>query len=457
MTHDDSQSHGRGVSRRQFVKQSLGAAGALSVAAPWATSRLHASILGANESVGVGFIGIGIRGEILVRQTQALGDTARILDVCDLYDGHFGRAKELLGDGIRTGRDYRRVLDNKDIDAVVIAVPDHWHKSIVLEAMEAGKDVYIEKPMTHRWEEAAEIEKAAKQRQRVVQVGSQYESMPANARAMEIIKSGKLGKITLISGAIHRNTGTGAWYYPIPPDASPETVDWKRFIGPAPWHDFDPRRFFQWRLYWDYSGGLPTDLFVHLITATHALMGVHMPDRVLAIGGAYHWKPREVPDQMSAIIEYPEGFTLTLTSTANNNHPHPILTIMGTEGTLEYFGTRLVYYPEPQLENYTYSTTSWPESTRRAYAEQNDLDAESMRPLLTAEMKTPPPEPIETPGRESTQEHLAKFFDSVRTRKEPTENADMGGRCATIGHMVNLSHKERKEARWDREKRAVRL
>lgn len=461
------------VSRREFVRRSVGVAGALGAAAPV----LHAaagqtaaagaqgtpqsagpssSVIGANDTVGVGVIGIGIRGEILLRSTQALVG-ARVLEVCDLYDGHFDRAKELLGSGVRTGRDYRRVLDNKDIQAVLIAVPDHWHKAIVLDACAAGKDVYIEKPMTHRWDDTPLFIEAAKQHRRMLQVGSQYESMPANARAIDLIKSGKLGKITLISGSIHRNTPTGAWYYPIPPDASPETVDWARFVGDGPKRKFDPKRFFQWRLYWDYSGGLPTDLFVHLITATHTLMGVTMPSRVIALGGSYQWQEREVPDQMSAIAEYPEGFTLSLTSTANNNHSFPALTIMGTEGTLEYYGTRLVYHAEPPLENYTYSTTSWPAAAKRKYAELHDLDPDSMRPRATAGTKAPPPEPIDTPGRESTQEHLAKFYHSVRTRTEPIENAEMGGHCATVGHMVNLSFKARKEARWDPEKQTVRV
>jgi predicted dehydrogenase len=336
-------------------------------------------------------------------------------------------------------------------------VPDHWHKRIALDAMAAGKDVYVEKPMTHKWEDAAAFESAAAKHQRIVQVGSQYQSMPANERAIEIIKSGKLGQITLIDGAIHRNTATGAWYYPVPPDASPETIDWDRFLGDAPKHPFDAKRFFQWRLFWDYSGGLPTDLFVHLVTATHTLMGVDMPKRVIGVGGIYRWKPREVPDQLSAIVEYGEGFTLRLSSTANNNHAFPILRIMGTEGSLDYYGSRLVLHTEPQLENYTYSTNHFSAAMKKKFAELNDLDPDSMRPRKTAGIKAPGPEAIDTPGRESTEAHLAKFFDSVRTRTQPVENAKMGGHCAAVGHMVNLSYRAGKEARWDAEKQAVRI
>lgn len=458
------------MSRRDFVKQSIGAAGLVGLAGTAASAASspvasHASsaassarILGANDSVGVAFIGIGIRGEILVRSTQALGSAARILEVCDLYDGHFDRAKELLGASIRTGREYKRVLENKDVDAVVVAVPDHWHKAIALDAMAAGKDVYIEKPMTHRWEDGAEFIAAAKKHGRMVQAGSQHVNNPANERALEIIKSGKLGKITLIHGATHRNTGTGAWYYPVPPDASPETIDWKRFIGSAPWHDFDAKRFFQWRLFWDYSGGLPTDLFVHMITATHALMGLDlMPSRVVGSGNTYNWHPREVPDSMTAIAEYPAGFTLTMSSTANNNHPFPLLRFMGTEGTLEYWPTKLIYYAEPMLENYTYSTNHFSAAAKAKFAEMNDLDPQSMRPRATSSLKVPPPEPIDTPGQDATEAHLAKFYDSVKTRKQPLEDATVGHHCATVGHMVNLSFKAKKDALWDAEKQAVRV
>jgi hypothetical protein len=183
-------------------------------------------------------------------------------------------------------------------------------------------------------------------------------------------------------------------------------------------------------------------------------MGVSMADRVMAMGAIHHFKNREVPDQMSAVVEYPE-FTLTLTSTATNNHPFPLLTIMGTEGTLEYHGSKLVYHSEPVLENYTYSTNAWPKATREKFAELHDVDPETMRPTKTASLKKPEPQAIEVPGRDSTELHLEKFFDSIRTRTEPFENAEMGHLCAAVGHMVNLSYRSHREMRWDAEKRRV--
>ena len=441
------------LSRRDFLKAS--ASGAL---AAGSVSRLAAqsTAAAAADSVGVGFIGVGIRGEILMRTTLGIAG-ARVVAAADAYDGHFDRIRELAGPAVATGRDYRRVLDKADVHAVVIAVPDHWHVPIALDAMAAGKDVYLEKPMTHRWEEGQSLIDAARTRGRILQVGSQWDSMPANAQAIEIVRSGKLGKITLIDGRIHRNTPTGAWYYPVPPDASPSTIDWDRFLGPAPKVPFDAARFFQWRLYWDYSGGLPTDLFVHLITGTHTLTGVDMPSRVVSSGGIFNYPQREVPDQMTAMVEYPGAFTLTLTSTATNGHNFPPLLIMGTEGTLEYYGTRLVYHQEPVLENYTYSTNHFSAAAKQRFAELHDLDPESMRPRATATAKRPEPQAIETPGADSTERHLQKFFDCVRSRTEPVENAAAGHRYATVGHMVNISYRAQKPATWNAARAAVEV
>jgi len=437
------------------MARTLATTGALGMA-PWTDSSTPlgaglargASLQGANDAIGVGVIGAGIRGEILIRATRSIPGT-RIVGVADIYDGHFARAKELLGTGVVTTRDYRQLLDHEDIQAVLIVTPDHWHKTMALDAMAAGKDVFIEKPMTHSWEEGEAIIAAAKKHQRIVEVGSQWASMPGNARAIEIIRSGRIGKVTQINGTFNRNTSTGAWYYPVPPDASPETIDWKRFLGSAPSVPFEAARFFRWRLYWDYSGGLATDLFVHLITATHTLMDVTMPTRVAAIGGIHRWKDREVPDQMSAIVEYGEGFTLNLAATANNSHPAPPLLFMGTEGAMEYYANRLVVHSEPMLENYTYSTNHFPAAQKDLFAQQHDLDQESMRPRATATTRAAPPEEIKIEGGDATVPHLAAFFDSVRTRKTPFEDAVMGHQCATVGHMVNISHKQGTHVKWD--------
>ncbi len=441
----------KSFSRREFMKRSGVAAGAVSLA----TAARSRSILGANDRIGVGFIGVGIRGIFLVQTTQAIPG-AEVRACCDLYDGHLERMKELNLGEVQLTRAYEEVLDNPDVDAVVVATPDHWHKPIVLNALAAGKDVYIEKPITHRWEDSKEFQAAVASSGQILQVGSQQASNAANEPVKELIRSGALGKITYIVGAYHRNTPTGAWYYPIPPDASEETVDWKRFLGDTRWFDYDPRRFFQWRLYWEYSGGLPTDLFVHLVTATHTLMDVQMPARVTGVAAQLQWKDyREVPDHMTALAEYEEGFILNMTATANNRHPYPMLTIMGTEGTIEYFEWgphRYIYYPQPVQDTYWYSTHSWPAEAKRQFAEAQGLDPTSMRPLDTPKAGEPHEEKFQDDG---LMRHMRAFYGAVRERKQPFEDVVFGTRAATVGHMANISYRMGRPVRWYPEREEV--
>jgi predicted dehydrogenase len=285
-------------------------------------------------------------------------------------------------------------------------------------------------------------------------VGSQYMSAGGAEEAAALIKSGRLGRVHLVEGQFHRNTATGAWYYPIPPDASPATVDFKGFLGGAPPREFDLRRFFQWRLYWDYSGGLPTDLFVHIVTATHQLMGVEEPDSVFAFGDIYHWKNyREVPDQMTAMVRYPEGFVLKLTSTAQNGHPGPLLTFYGTEGTMEYNGGSFKVYYEPRTEGFAYSTHSWPKATIARFRELMSLN-ENLSPIDGAMVA----EPAEYKGpndEDSTRAHMRDWIEAIRTGGKPIEDVRFGHHAALVGHMCNLSYKAGKAVRWKKATRKV--
>ena len=314
--------------------------------------------------------------------------------------------------------------------------------------------MYVEKPLSHRWEEGEAFIDAAEKSGKVVQVGSQYMSAGCAQTTAGLIKSGRLGQITLVEGKFHRNTATGAWYYPIPPDASPETVDWKGFLGAAPRRDFDLSRFFQWRLFWDYSGGLPTDLFVHLVTATHQLMGVQEPESVFAFGDIYHWKNyREVPDQMTAMVKYKEGFVLKLTSTAHNGHPGPLLTLYGTEGTLEYTGGSCKHYYEPRTDNFTYSTHSWPKATIQGFKERMSLN-DNLTPIdgpavaEAIEYKAPNDE-------DATRAHMRNWIEAIRTGGQPIEDVRFGHHAALVGHMCNLSYKAGKPVRWNEATRKV--
>jgi predicted dehydrogenase len=443
------------MNRRQFLQKTtlLAAAASAVGTAKKASAQINNSAGVSIKPVRLGFIGAGIRGTLLMEAAAGIAG-AQIAAVVDCYKGHLDRAQELVSPAPSVTGDYTAILSRADIDAVVIATPDHWHLTMTQDALAAGKHVYIEKPMTHSWEEGAAFIAAADRSGKILQVGSQYMSMGCARKAAEFIRSGRLGQVTLVDGRIHRNSATGAWYYPVPPDASPATVDFKRFLGSAPARDFDLRRFFQWRLYWDYSGGLPTDLFVHLVTATHQLMGVQQPDSVFTFGDIYHWKNyREVPDQMTSMVRYPDGFVLRLSSTASNGHPGPLLTFYGSEGTLEYDGGSFKFFQEPRSENFDYSTHSWPKATTARFKELMNLN-DRLSPLDGPE--TADPVEYRSPNDEdSTRAHMRDWIEAIRTGGKPIEDARFGHHAALVGHMCNLSYKAGKPVRWNGTTRQV--
>jgi predicted dehydrogenase len=323
-----------------------------------------------------------------------------------------------------------------------VATPDHLHRSIILDAISAGKDVYCEKPMTYQSAEGVEIIRAASQSKRMVQVGSQGVSSALQQKAKELIKAGKLGQITTIRAAYNRNTASGAWIYPIPPDATPETVNWDMFLGPAPKLPFSLERFFRWRCYQHYSGGIATDLFVHLCTTIHYLMDAKMPTRVVAMGERYRWKnSRDVPDTLNAILEYADGFVVNLSSTFNNeSSPEEHLQILGTEGSL-VLGGNLSFYPEHAVEDNRWIVESWPTALEQAYFRD--------QPVQRASKVMPGVEQYRQEGPDATVAHLGHFLDSVRSRQPYWEDAAAGHHAAACAHMVNRSARERRMVEWD--------
>jgi len=445
------------MNRRQFLQKSaFVAAAASSIGAPRAASGQINNSAGLSiKPVRLGFIGVGIRGTLLMEAASGIAGV-QVVAAADCYKGHLDRARELITPAPAVTGDYTEVISHPEIDAIVIATPDHWHLKLTQEALAAGKHVYIEKPMTHSWEEGEAFIAAADKSGKVLQVGSQYMSMGCAGKAAEFIRSGRLGQVSLVEGKIHRNASPGAWYYPIPPDASPATVDFKRFLGSAPPHDFDLRRFFQWRLFWDYSGGLPTDLFVHLITATHQLMGVQEPESVFTFAGIYHWKEyREVPDQMTSMVKYPDGFVLRLTSTAFNAHPGPLLTFYGSTGTLEYNGDSFTFFHEPRLDTFGYSTHSWPKATTARFRELMGLN-DKLAPIDGPE--TAAPVEYKSPNDEdSTRAHMRNWIEAIRTGGKPIEDVRFGHHAALVGHMCNVSHRSGKIARWNKATKKVEV
>jgi len=414
----------------------------------------------ANDRIRAAFFGCGARAHELMEAMMA-HPQFEIAAVSDAYKGRIERAQDRIrarrGAAPRVLKDYREALADKSIDAVVVATPDHWHKQMVVEALEAGKDVYCEKPLTYRSSEGLEIIAAAKRTARIVQVGSQGMSSMTQNHARELIQAGKLGKVTMIRAAYNRNTASGAWIYPIPPDAGPETVNWEMFLGPAPKRPFSLERFFRWRCYEDYSGGIATDLFVHLCTTIHYLMNAKMPKRVMAMGELYRWKEsREVPDTLNAVLEYPEGFTVNLSSTFNNqSSSEASFMFLGTEGTVSVGWGELRYWPENVREDNRWIVESWPRRLEEQYWKDPKVQQEELRHLNK-------PRLIDggnvwrEEGQDATVVHFWHFLNSIRSRKPYWQNEVAGHHAAACAHMVNESVSTGRMVEWDFERDDIR-
>lgn len=391
------------------------------------------------DKVNLGFIGSGIRGKQLIDEFMAV-PAARGVAVADLYDGCLERAKEQLGDKISTTKDYRRLLENKDVDAVVIATPDHLHERITLDALSAGKHVYVEKPMTWSIGEGPRMIAAAKASGKVLQVGSQPKTSALTAKAKELIASGVLGKVNMIRMGNHRNNAEGAWVYPIPPDASEKTIDWPRFLGKAKKRPFDAAQFFRWRCWWDYSAGVAGDLFVHQFTQIHEIMGTKAPKSAVSQGGIFRWKDgRTVPDIMNSLLEYPEGFLVDVYVTQVNSYSPRGILIMGDQGTMQVEGRKLTVIPEPKFgEAQLYGSLNFPKRLRDEYLAKY---ANEPRPAH--------PEPAEIVV-EAGQSHNWFFTDSILNNKPSRENAEEGHYAAAAAHMCNLAYRKGTRVTFDK-------
>lgn len=455
-------SKSRKLDRREFIKRGAAAGGvaaSLSFGAQAAPEIISARTLrdSPNGRVTLGFIGVGARAHQHLESLKQVAGV-EVIALCDAYTGRIERALERTRGRAKAYKDGRDILALKDVDAVIVATPDHLHKAQVIAALEAGKDVYCEKPLTYRIDEGLEIIAAAKRTGRIVQVGSQGISSAIQQKAREIVKSGRLGQITMIRAFYNRNSAGGAWIYPIPPDASPQTVNWEMFLGDAPKRAFSVERFFRWRCYEDYSGGIATDLFVHLMTTIHFVMGAQMPASVMAMGQLYRWKEsRDVPDTLNAVLEYPEGFAVNLSSTFNNQYrDEGGFHILGTEGTLQIGGNDLTFTPESPFDDNSWIVESWPRALEEAYYKDPQVIAREL-PRRQPQRVMAGQERWREVGRDTTVVHFENFVNCVRTRTQPVEDATFGHRAAAVAHLVNLSAKQRKIVHWDHSRNNVKL
>lgn len=376
------------------------------------------AVRGANDRIRFGIIGSGDRGCRLLQSARLLPDVS-LVAVCDIYDAHLKRGMEFAAPGAAAGRDYRRVTERKDVDAVIVATPNHWHARIAEAALEAGKDVYLEKPMTHRLEEGRRLIAAAKKTKRVVQIGHNRRSRAVYQKAREIVASGMLGPVTFVRLAWFRNTTEPQWRRPVPRDASPQSIDWDRFVEPAERRPFDPQRFFSWYCYWDYCGGIAADLLVHSVDTMNLILGSRQPDRVAADGDILYWKDgRDVPDTFSAIFHYAEGFQVNFSCTFANQQPGTRDAFYGKDGTVEIVDlSKLYFYAEPI--------------------------AKVRRPDLFVSNAVLEP-------RDSTDLHVRNFFECVRSRAATRCTVEDGENSAVACHLANRALREGRLIRWDR-------
>ena len=437
------------LSRRQFLARST--AGTMAAAAFSRSPVVFAAPPDSpNDRLQLGIIGVGARVQSGLMEAARAVPGVEIVGVCDAYKGRVQRAIARTTGRAKDYGDWKALVADPSIDAVIVATPDHWHRTHVVEALRAGKHVYVEKPMTLVIEDGAPMIAAAKAAGRVLQVGSQGMSSKIEETGRDFVRSGKLGKVTMIRATYNRNTRSGAWLYPIPPDANEQTVDWAAFLGPAPKRPFSLERFFRWRCYWDYSGGIATDLFVHLLTSIHFLMDAKMAARVTAMGQNYlHKDTHEVPDTINAVLEYPEGFVVNLSSTFNNEaSAESGYEVLGKEAALIFREGQMVLKPENAIEGNRWVVSSWPEALEKAYYDDPKIKAEERPDTWPPRVRTRS-EVYGEDGQDATFVHMARFFESVRQHKPAVEDGVMGHHAAAAAHMVNLSLRQRRPLDWN--------
>ena len=443
------------LNRRSFLR----AAGAVSaatlmpgvhlLAAPEAELEQAESAqpIAANDHIQIALIGAGGQGQFDTHiAVQVPG--VKLVAAADCYDGRLQHCKELWGDDVFTTRDYNEILARKDIDAVIIGTPDHWHKQVAIDAMKAGKDVYCEKPMIHLYQDGPAMIECAKSSKRILQIGSQRVSSLIYIKAKEILASGAIGQLNMVSAHWDRNSAMGAWDYTVPPDASTETCDWPRFLGTAPKIPWNPEHFFQWRKWKAYGSGVAGDLFVHLFSGTHFVTGSNGPTRAMATGGLRYWKDgRDALDVMLGLFDYREGFNLSLhVNFVDGGEESEGFTFVGSEGTMEiaWTGLTITRVPREAAPGYTI------ESFSRAIQDQIIKAYEQKYPRYAGQDSLGGSEKYVIPkGYSDSYDHFKNFFAAVRSRKPVIEDAVFGYRAAGAALLSNLSIERGQVVNWN--------
>jgi len=394
--------------RRNFVKQAALGAAALLVYPP-------SRVLGANDRVRVGMIGVGGRGQDLLKQVLKVPQ-AELVAIADVYTRRRDEAKQ-LAPGIQTLDDHRRLLERKDIDAVIVATPLHIHARHFVDTLAAGKDLYSEKTMTWSIPEAEQCLASAKKSDRVVQIGLQHESSGALADARKWIKDGIAGKICQVESWMSRNSrhGNGQWVRPIPPDCTAENVNWKAFLNGRPDRPFDPHKFMNWRLFWEFSGGNVTENMVHQIAWIMTALDLPLPNAAYMSGGVFSEKDgRQAPDTIVVTLDFPNDTVVGWQSTFSNSQYGLGERLLGSDGTIEHVSGANDMVTGRSAESPRY----YPEKVNR-------------------------PDGAALKGETPNQNHMANWIDCVRTRKTPNAPVEIGYRSAIAAHMANMSYRQK--------------
>ena len=443
-------------SRRRFLGLSAIAAGSLATKTIWLDpDPLWAmpQAVAPSDRVRFGIIGIGMQGSGLLANSIELPGVECVA-ACDLYDGRHTLSKEIVNNpSLPTTRRYQELLANKDIDCLIAAVPDHWHKQIVVDAVSAGKDIYCEKPMSHIAAEGVEMAAAARKAGRIVQIGSQRVSSVICAKAKELIAKGALGDLMLVEGSLGRNDPTGAWEYPPPLDLSPQTLDWDTWQGAVPKRAFDPLLFARWRCWKEYGTGVAGDLLVHLVSGMMYVLGINEPPkRTMAMGGILRWKDgRNMPDVHAALFQYGD-IPVYMRLNLGTESPE-IYRFQGSKGILELTEFSLTFYPQSGLDTApSYYASGFPRAMREEYFKkwhQEHDPVPGKEPALEGVT-------YRSDSWDDEKPHLWNFFQAVRSRKPVVEDAVFGHNAALACHLANESYFRRSAMYWDAASKSIK-
>ena len=410
------------MTRRDFSKSAARTVASVALA----SGPLTRNVLGANDRVSVGLIGAGGMGQANLRDFLRTGQVDCVA-IADPYEPNLNVALGMTLGKAKGYKDFRRILEQKDIDAVIIATPDHWHAITMMMACEAGKDVYVEKPLSHTLYEGRKMIETAAKYNRVVQVGTQQRSGEHFQKAVELVQGGKIGKVTGAETWIYSNTFPEG--IENPPDSDPPAwLDWDLWLGPAPYRPYNRNRcIYNFRWFWDYSGGILTDWGTHLIDIVHWAMGVNAPKTVVANGGIYVLQDnRETPDTLEVMFEYPASpasgkefvvrFSNCITSSRGPDGHGYGIQFVGTDGTL--FVDRTGY-------------TLWPEARR-------------VGPERVSDSRV-----IKSDGSAQHYPHVLNFLDCLKSRQKPNSDLETAHRSTSAGHVANIAFKLGRKLRWD--------